>query len=86
MGTNDDSSQLPEASQDAVDPRHSHVLGLDGKPKTVVMRNTGLLRLQKVQKDEILAQFDSLLERLSEQNAAFTDEDVAVDIEKARGG
>jgi PHD/YefM family antitoxin component YafN of YafNO toxin-antitoxin module len=84
--SNGSSHPFPTASGDVEDSHYPHVLGRDGKPDAVVIPYTTYRRLQEAQKDQILAQFDRLLERLGEQNAACAEEDVAADVEMARGG
>jgi PHD/YefM family antitoxin component YafN of YafNO toxin-antitoxin module len=86
MSPHHDSPPLSNTSDNAADQRLPHVLGRDGKPEAVVIPYASYRRLQEAQKDKILALFDRLLERLGEQNAACTEEEIAVDVEKARGG
>jgi len=81
-----DPPQSPKACDDAADRRPPHGLERDGKPEVVVIPYAAHLRLQEAQKSEILGKFDSLLRRLDEQNAAYSEEEVAADVEKARGG
>jgi PHD/YefM family antitoxin component YafN of YafNO toxin-antitoxin module len=78
--------QIPNPSGDTKDQRLPHVLGRDGKPEAVVIPYAAYRRLQEAQKEQILALFDRLLQRLGEHNAACTEEDVSTDIETARGG
>jgi hypothetical protein len=44
------------------------------------------LRFQQMQESEVLARFDQVWERLDELNAAYSDDEIAVDIEAARQG
>ena len=73
------------SSGDAAYQRHSHIFVRDGKPESVVISYASYLRLQEAQASGILAQFDRLLARLGEQNAAYSEDEVAADVEMARG-
>jgi PHD/YefM family antitoxin component YafN of YafNO toxin-antitoxin module len=86
MSIRQDSPKTPNPSNDAEDQRLPHVVGRAGKPEAVVIPYAAYLQLQEAQMEQILASFDRLLERLSQQNAVYTDEEVASDVEKARGG
>jgi hypothetical protein len=39
-----------------------------------------------MQESEVLARFDQVWDRLNELNAEYSDEEIAADIEEARGG
>jgi PHD/YefM family antitoxin component YafN of YafNO toxin-antitoxin module len=85
MSIRQDFPKFPNSSKDAEDRRLPHVLGRAGKPEVVVIPYDAYLQLQETQKEQILASFDRLMERLGKQNAVYTDEEVASDVEKAQG-
>jgi len=63
-----------------------YVLTRGSRPEAALISYEDYLRFQALQKDEILARFDALTARQAERNAPYGDDEVAADIETARGG
>ncbi len=61
-----------------------YVLTRGSRPEAVLIPYAEFLRYQELQGREILARFDQLIVRMTTQNAAFTDEEVAADVAAAR--
>lgn len=62
------------------------VLTRGSRPEAVLIPYEDYLRFQQMQESEVLARFDQVWNRLDELNAAYSDEEIAADIEAARGG
>ena len=60
------------------------VLTRGSRPEAVLIPYQEYLRFQEIQESEVLARFDQVWDRLAELNAAYSDEEIAADIEKAR--
>lgn len=60
------------------------VLTRGSRPEAVLISYQDYLRFQEMQESEALARFDQVWERLAELNAAYSDEEIAADIEAAR--
>jgi prevent-host-death family protein len=60
------------------------VLTRGSRPEAVLISYQDYLRFQEIQESEVLASFDQVWDRLAELNAAYSDEEIAADIEKAR--
>jgi len=60
------------------------ILTRGSRPEAVLISYQDYLRFQEIQESEVLAHFDQVWDRLSEANAAFSDEEIATDIEAAR--
>jgi len=50
------------------------------RPEAVLVSYQDYLRFQEIQESEVLAHFDQVWDRLSEANAAFSEEEIAADI------
>ncbi len=61
-----------------------YVLTRGSRPEVAMISYEEYLRYQALQEEGILARFDALTERMAERNAAFTDDEVAADVEAAR--
>ena len=61
-----------------------YILTRGSRPEAALIPYDEFLRYQELQEQEILARFDRLMARMTAQNAAFTDEEVAVDVAAAR--
>lgn len=61
-----------------------YVLTRGSRPEAVLISYAEFLRYQALQERDILAQFDRLQERMRQQNAAFSEEEVDADITDAR--
>ncbi|MEJ5308213.1 MAG: type II toxin-antitoxin system Phd/YefM family antitoxin [Anaerolineae bacterium] len=60
-----------------------YVLTRGSRPEAVLMPYEEFLRYQTLNEDAILARFDVLMARMAAHNVAFTDEEVAADVEAA---
>lgn len=60
------------------------VLTRGSRPEAVLISYQDYLRFQEIQENEVLARFDRVWDRLAESNAAYSDEEIAADIEAAR--
>lgn len=60
------------------------VLTRGSRPEAVLIPYPDYLRFQEIQENEVLARFDQVWDRLAEANAAYSDEEIAADIEQAR--
>ena len=60
------------------------VLTRGSRPEAVLISYQDYLRYQEIQESEVLARFDQVWKRLAELNAAYSDEELAADIEAAR--
>ena len=61
------------------------VLTRGSRPEAVLIAYQDYLRFQEMQEIEVLARFDQVWDRLAEANAAYSDEEIAADIDAARG-
>lgn len=61
-----------------------YVLTRGSRPEVVMISYEEYLRFQALQEDEVLARFDALTARMAARNAAFTDEEVTADVDRAR--
>jgi len=64
--------------------RTPYVLTRGSRPEVVMISYDEYLRYQALQEEEVLARFDALTARLAARNAAFSDTEVAADVEAAR--
>jgi prevent-host-death family protein len=69
---------------EVVRKRTSVVLTRGSRPEAVLIPYSDYLRFQEIQESEVLARFDRVWDRLAEANAAYSDEEIAADIEAAR--
>lgn len=60
------------------------VLTRGSRPEAVLIPYEDYLRFQQMQESEVLARFDKVWNRLSEVNAAFSEDEIAADIKAAR--
>jgi prevent-host-death family protein len=60
------------------------VLTRGSRPEAVLIAYPDYLRFQEIQESEVLARFDQVWDRLAEANVAYSDEEIAADIEAAR--
>lgn len=66
--------------------RVSYILTRGSRPQVVMISYEDFLRFQELQENEVLGRFDRLLARMAETNAAYSEDEIAADIEQARGG
>jgi len=67
-----------------VGKRSQIILTRGSRPEAVLIPYEDYVRFQQIQESEVLARFDRVWERLDALNAAYTDEEIAADIEEAR--
>jgi len=68
-----------------VSKRTPIILTRGSRPEAVLISYEDYLRFQQIQESEVLARFDRVWNRLAEVNAAVSEEELAADIEAARG-
>ena len=62
------------------------ILTRGSRPEAVLIPYEDYLQYQQMQESEVLARFDQVWNRLDQVNAAYKDDEIAADIEKARQG
>jgi prevent-host-death family protein len=67
-----------------VGKRSQIILTRGSRPEAVLIPYEDYVRFQQMQESEVLARFDRVWERLEGLNAAYSDEEIAADIEDAR--
>ncbi len=60
------------------------VLARGSRPEAVLIPYEDYLRFQQMQESEVLARFDRVWSRLAEVNAAYSEDEIAADIQAAR--
>jgi len=60
------------------------VLTRGSRPEAALIPYEDYLRFQALREQDVLARFDRLVARMAEQNAAFSEEEVAADVAAAR--
>lgn len=60
------------------------ILTRGSRPEAVLISYQDYLRFQEMQENEVLARFDQVWQRLERQNAGYSAEEIADDIETAR--
>lgn len=69
---------------DEVSKKHvPYVLTRGSRPEAVLISYEEFERFQTLQEQDVLANFDRLMARMAEQNAAVSDEEVADDVADA---
>ena len=66
--------------------RIPYVLTRGSRPEAVLISYEDFMRFQALQEQEVVANFDRLVARLAEQNAAGSDEEAAGDVAAAIAG
>jgi len=61
-----------------------YVLTRGSRPEAVLIPYDEFMRFQEFQEQAVVARFDRLMARMTRQNAMYTEEEVAADIEAAR--
>jgi prevent-host-death family protein len=61
-----------------------YVLTRGSRPEAVLIPYEDFLRYQELEEEQVLARFDRLVTRMVEQNAEYSDEEVAADVAAAR--
>jgi len=69
---------------DVVRKRTPLVLTRSSRPEAVLIPYEDYLRYQQLQEAEALAHFDRVWQRLAEVNAAYSEDEIAADIDSAR--
>ena len=67
-----------------VEKRNPLVLTRGSRPEAVIIPYEDYLHYQQLQESEALANFDRVWNRLSDVNAAFSDDEISADIQAAR--
>jgi prevent-host-death family protein len=63
--------------------RVPYVLTRGSRPEAALIPYEEFLRFQALQEQDVLARFDRLVARMTEQNAALSEEEVATDVAAA---
>lgn len=61
-----------------------YILTRGSRPEAVLIPYEDFLRYQELEEEQVLARFDRLVTRMAEQNAEYSDEEVAADVAAAR--
>jgi prevent-host-death family protein len=61
-----------------------YVLTRGSRPEAALISYEEFLRFQALQEKEVLDQYDRLVARMAEQNAAYSEQEVAADVAAAR--
>lgn len=62
----------------------SYILTRGSRPEAALIPYEAFLRLQQLQEKQVLDRFDHLLARMAQLNAAYSDAEVAADLEADR--
>ena len=84
IGVTDLQRRFRAVLDDVVQRRTPYVLTRGSRPEAVILPYADYLRLQELDEQEVLTRFDRLMARMASQNAQYTDEEVAADIEAER--
>ncbi len=68
---------------DIVKRRIPYVLTRGSRPEAALIPYEDFLRFQELRENQVFDRFDRLMERMTGQNAAFSDEEVEADIRAA---
>jgi len=68
---------------DIVKRRIPYVLTRGSRPEAALIPYEDFLRFQELRENLVFNRFDRLMERMTDQNAAFSDEEVEADIRAA---
>jgi prevent-host-death family protein len=68
---------------EVVKEKTSYILTRGSRPEAVIIPYDDYLRTQKLNEAEVLARFDSAIERMRQYNSHFSDEEIEADIEAA---
>jgi prevent-host-death family protein len=85
IGVTDLQRRFRSVLDEVVQQGTPYVLIRESRPEAVLVPYEDYLRLQSLQETEVLNRFDRLMARMAAQNADYTDEEVAADIDAARG-
>lgn len=66
--------------------RIPYILTRGSRPEVVMIPYDDFLHWQASQEREVLARFDRLVSRMAENNAAYGEEEIADDVQRARAG
>lgn len=64
--------------------RTSYILTRGSRPEAALVPYEDFLRFQEMEEKAVLSRFDLLVARMAVQNAAYSEEEVAADVEAAR--
>ncbi len=66
--------------------RVPYILIRGSRPEAVIIPYEDFMRFQELQEQDTLTRFDRLLSRMATENARFSEDGVAADIEAVRSG
>ena len=61
-----------------------YILTRGSRPEAALISYEEFLRFQALQEKEVLDQYDRLIARMAEQNAAYSEQEIAADVAAAR--
>ena len=61
-----------------------YVLTRGSRPEAAIIPYEEYLKFQELREDDILKRFDRLVDRMAEQNQAYSEAEIASDVESAR--
>ena len=64
--------------------RVPYVLTRGSQPEVVMVPYADFIRWQELDEKDVLLRFDRLVTRMAEQSAAYGEEEIAADVERAR--
>jgi prevent-host-death family protein len=84
IGLPDFEHSLRAVLQEVVQQQVPYVLTEDNRPEAVLVPYDEFLRMQRFQEARVLARFNESWNRLAEQNAAYSEDEIEQDIAAAR--
>jgi len=83
IGVTDFQRRFRAVLDEVVQKHVPYVLAQGNRPAAVLIPYEEFLRLQALHEQDVLARFDRLWARMADQNAAYTEEEVAANIATA---
>ena len=83
IGVTDLQRKFRPVFDEVVREGQSYILTRGSRPEAALIPYEEYVRFQKLQEKQVLARFDQLLARLSQQNAAYSDDEIEADLQAA---
>jgi prevent-host-death family protein len=84
IGVTDLQRKFRTLFDEMVRQNRSYILTRGSRPEAALIPYEAFLRLQQLQEKQVLDRFDRLLARMAQLNAAYSDAEVAADLEADR--
>ena len=84
IGVTDLQRKFRTIFDEVVRQNRSYILTRGSRPEAALIPYEAFLRLQQLQEKQVLDRFDRLLARMAQLNAAYSDAEVAADLEADR--